>query len=93
MLGGLAAALRRVAQRAECLTLGYQDGGVVFRSVVLGILFGAVIGLFANQLGSSAGAGKTGVASLTPAALSLLAGYAVTQVFEFLDRLAKRIFA
>jgi len=76
----------------EEVTLDYSDGGVVIRTPVLGVLFGAVIGLFASQLGPATEGANTAAASLTPAALSLLAGYSVAQVFQFFDGLALRVF-
>lgn len=93
MLGALAAALRHIARRADTATLDFSDGGVIWRSLVLGVLFGAVIGLFASQLGGAmTPAGEGAIASLTPAAISLLAGYSVARVFEFFDGLALRVF-
>lgn len=92
LLGALAATLRHIARRVEEVTLDYSDGGVVIRTPVLGVLFGAVIGLFASQLGPATEGANTAAASLTPAALSLLAGYSVAQVFQFFDGLALRVF-
>jgi len=93
MLGALAAALRHIARRAEEATLDFSDGGLISRTLVLGVLFGAVIGLFASQIGAGAAAGgEAAIASLTPAAVSLLAGYSVARVFEFLDVLSLRVF-
>ena len=89
MLGALAAALRIMARKAEDVTLSYADGGLITRTVVLGVLFGSVIGLFSSQLGAAEGGS---LASLTPAALSLLAGYSVAQVFQFFDGLSLRVF-
>lgn len=92
-LGALAAALRHIARRADTATLDFSDGGVIWRSFVLGVLFGAVIGLFASQIGNGFTAeGEEAIASLTPAAISLLAGYSVARVFEFFDGLALRVF-
>jgi hypothetical protein len=54
-------------------------------------VFGAVIGLFSGQLGPSGEAGSVG-GSLTPAALSLLAGYSVAQVLHFFDGLSLHVF-
>jgi hypothetical protein len=91
ILGALAAALGNMARKAEDATLSFSDGGVIFRTLVLGVLFGAVIGLFSSQLGPSGEEGSVG-GSLTPAALSLLAGYSVAQVFQFFDGLSLRVF-
>lgn len=92
-LGALAAALRHIARRADTSTLDFSDGGVIWRSLVLGVLFGAVIGLFASQIGGAiTPEGEEAIASLTPAAISLLAGYSVARVFEFFDGLALRVF-
>jgi hypothetical protein len=91
VLGALAAALRHIARRADEATLDFSDGGVIMRTLVLGLLFGAVIGLFASQL-SGASSDNPAVASLTPAAISLLAGYSVARVFEFLDGVSVRVF-
>ncbi len=94
-LGALAAVMRHVARRTAESTLDFSDRGLISRSLVLGVLFGAVIGLFASQIGlaerAAEGAGQA-AASLTPAALALLAGYSVTRVFEFFDGLAMRVF-
>lgn len=94
MLGALAAVLGNLARKVEDATLSFSDGGVTFRTLVLGLLFGAVIGLFASQVGPAGPDAVAGTiaASLTPAALSLLAGYSVAQVFQFFDGLSLRVF-
>ena len=94
MLGALAAVLGNLARRAEDATLSFNDGGVIFRTLVLGLLFGAVIGLFSSQVGPAGegAAAGTAAASLTPAALALLAGYSVAQVFQFFDGMSVRVF-
>lgn len=93
MLGALAAALGNLARKAEDATLSFGDGGATFRTLVLGVLFGAVIGLFASQVAPAVQTGgSANAASLTPAALSLLAGYSVAQVFQFFDGLSVRVF-
>lgn len=92
MLGALAAAIGNMARKAEDATLSFSDGGAIFRTLVLGVLFGAVIGLFSSQVGVTGGAAGSVGGSLTPAALSLLAGYSVAQVFQFFDGLSIRVF-
>jgi hypothetical protein len=87
-LGALASLFRRLAKKADDEQLGPADHGGMMSSLVLGGLTGAVIGLFANVMPSSQGAGLP----LTTTALALLAGYAADRVFAMFDTLADRVF-
>ncbi len=88
LLGALAAAFRTITARVRTVTLGFGDTGLIGQTALLGLLFGAVIGLFATQVGAASEAGG----SLTPAALALVAGYSVSGVFRFLDGVTDRVF-
>lgn len=88
-LGALASLFRRLGQKAECERLGPADHGGMMGSLVLGVLTGAVIGLFVTIVPQgSPGAGLP----LTTTALALLAGYAADRVFVMFDNLAERVF-
>jgi hypothetical protein len=59
----------------------------VQQDIILGLLFGAIIGLFANFVGKASPQDALGLSTL-----ALLAGYNVSGVFAFLDELSKRVF-
>ena len=63
------------------------DRGRVQQDVILGLLCGAIIGLFFGYISKA-----TPEAGLGLSALALLAGYNVSSVFAFLDELSNRIF-
>jgi hypothetical protein len=87
-LGALASLFRRMAKKVEEERLGPADYSGMMSSLVLGILTGAVIGLFMSVLPQS---GQTGL-PLSTTALALLAGYATDRVFSLFDSLAERVF-
>jgi hypothetical protein len=63
------------------------DRGRVREGAILGLLCGAVIGLFAGYIDNA-----TPTTGLGLSALALLAGFSVPRVFAFFDALANRIF-
>lgn len=81
------ASLRRPSQNAAASLLSYTDRARLRQGVILGVLCGAVVGLFATFLSGMEGTGNVGAA-----ALALLAGYNVDGVFRFLDELSDRLF-
>ena len=87
LLGAMAAALRLIRRKADAATLVPTDRARLQQGAILGVLCGAVIGLFANQVGGAENAGGLGLS-----ALALIAGYNVDGVFRFLDELSDRIF-
>ena len=88
-LGALASLLRRLSQKVEAERLAPADYGGMASSLVLGILTGAVIGLF---MGAMPQAGQGTALPLSTTALALLAGYATDRVFGMFDHLADRVF-
>jgi hypothetical protein len=87
LLGAMAAALRLIRRKVDAATLVPTDRARLQQGAILGVLCGAVIGLFANQVGGAENAGGLGLS-----ALALIAGYNVDGVFRFLDELSDRIF-
>jgi hypothetical protein len=87
LLGAMAAALRLIRRKVDAYTLVPTDRARLHQGAILGVLCGAVIGLFANQVGGAENAGGLGLS-----ALALIAGYNVDGVFRFLDELSDRIF-
>jgi hypothetical protein len=87
LLGAMAAALRLIRRKVDAATLVPTDRARLQQGAILGVLCGAVIGLFANQVGGAENAGGLGLS-----ALALIAGYNVDGVFLFLDELSDRIF-
>jgi hypothetical protein len=87
LLGAMAAALRLIRRKVDAATLVPTDRARLHQGAILGVLCGAVIGLFANQVGGAENAGGLGLS-----ALALIAGYNVDGVFRFLDELSDRIF-
>jgi hypothetical protein len=88
LLGAMAAALRLIRRKVDAATLVPTDRARLQQGAILGVLCGAVIGLFANQVGGADSAGG----GLGLSALALIAGYNVDGVFRFLDELSDRIF-
>jgi hypothetical protein len=87
LLGAMAAALRLIRRKVDNATLVPTDRARLQQGAILGVLCGAVIGLFANQVGGAENGGGLGLS-----ALALIAGYNVDGVFRFLDELSDRIF-
>jgi hypothetical protein len=87
VLGALASMFRRLGQRVQAEALSISDHGGMRMTVILGVLAGAVIGLFIGQLQTMEGS-----ETLTLAGLALLAGYAVDRLFNLFDSLSARLF-
>jgi hypothetical protein len=60
--------------------------------LALGAVIGACIGLFINPSGSQGSAGLTAAVTLTPSALSFIAGFYVEGVFVALEAFMRRVF-
>ena len=88
-IGAAAASMIGIRRRTDGALLSYTDRGRVKLNVILGFVFGAIIGLFAGHF--SLPADSTGNA-LGLSAVALLAGYNVPAVSDFLDDLSNRLF-
>lgn len=86
-LGAMAATLRALRRKVDQSLVTMTDRGRVQQDVILGVLCGAVIGLFSGYLGASNPQQGLGLS-----ALALLAGYNISGVFAFLDELSSRVF-
>ncbi len=86
-LGAAAATLRTLRRKVDASLVTMTDRGRVQQDVILGLLCGAIIGLFAGYLGKGTAADGLGLS-----ALALLAGYNVSGMFAFLDELSNRVF-
>jgi hypothetical protein len=86
-LGAMAATLRSLRRRVDRWLVTVTDRGRVQQDVILGVLSGAIIGLFFGYLGKA-----NPDAGLGLSALALLAGYNVAGVFAFFDELSNRVF-
>ncbi len=87
LIGAAAATLRMLRRKVDAATLGYTDRGGLKQNLILGVMCGATIGLFAGYL-----LGANPTQGLGLSALALLAGYNVSGVFAFLDELSARLF-
>jgi hypothetical protein len=86
-LGAMAATLRGLRWRVDQWLVTVTDRGRVQQDIILGVLCGAIMGLFFGYIGKASP--ETG---LGLSALALLAGYNVSGVFAFLDGLSNRVF-
>jgi hypothetical protein len=86
-LGAMAATLRALRRKVDHSLVTMTDRGRVQQDVILGVLCGAIIGLFSSYLGASNPQQGFGLS-----ALALLAGYNISGVFAFLDELSSRMF-
>jgi len=86
-IGAAAATMLWLRQRADSSCLSYTDRGLIKYNLILGIVFGGVIGLFAGYLSDSNTNDKLGLS-----ALALLAGYNVPAASAFLLDLSNRVF-
>ena len=86
-LGAMAAALRMIRRKVDTSLLTPTDRARLQQGAILGVLCGAIIGLFAQHVGGADGAGALGLS-----ALALIAGYNVDGVFRFFDELSDRVF-
>jgi hypothetical protein len=89
MLGALAAMFRRLTSRLAEETISVADFGEMRMTLILGVLAGAVIGLFSGYLGQGT---DSSTHTLTVAGLALLAGYGVDRLFGLFDAASSRIF-
>ena len=83
----MAAVLRMIRRKVDTCTLASTDRTRLQQGAILGVLCGAIIGLFSDHLTGSEGAGALGLS-----ALALIAGYNVDGVFRFFDELSDRVF-
>jgi hypothetical protein len=83
-LGAMAFVLRSLIAAVKFRTFRPQLNVEYRLRVYLGLLAGLVIGWFMRSNGNS---GELGVADLTPAAVSFLAGYSVEILFSTMDRI------
>jgi len=86
-LGPAAATFRMLRSKVDSSLVSVTDRGRVMQDIVLGLLCGAIMGLFVGYIGKA-----TPDLGLGLSALALLAGYNVSGVFAFLDELCNRVF-
>jgi hypothetical protein len=86
-LGAMAATLRALRRKVDLSLVSMTDRGRVQQDVILGVLCGAMIGLFFGSIGKANPEEGLGLS-----ALALLAGYNIAGVFTFLDELSNRVF-
>ena len=88
-IGAAAASMMSIRRRTDAALLSYTDRARVKLNVILGFVFGAIIGLFAGHLSLPA---ESAGNALGLSAVALLAGYNVPAVSDFLDDLSNRLF-
>lgn len=86
-LGAMAATMRQLRTKIATAQVHFTDRGRLQQGALLGVLCGAVIGLFASSFD-----GDNSAAGLSIPAIAFLAGYNVRGVFRFLDDLSDRLF-
>jgi hypothetical protein len=86
-IGAAAATLRLLRRKLDSSTMSYTDRGRVRQNALLGVMSGAIMGLFTGYIMSA-----SAVQGLGLSALAFLAGYNVAGVFAFFDELSARIF-
>jgi len=86
-LGAAAATFRMLRSKVDRSLVSVTDRGRVMQDIVLGLLCGAIMGLFVGYIGKA-----TPDLGLGLSALALLTGYNVSGVFAFLDELCSRVF-
>jgi len=86
-IGAVAATMRMLRRKIDAYQLSFTDRGRIGQNLVLGVMCGAMIGLFAGYLLHADAAQGLGLS-----ALALLAGYNVSGVFGFIDELSDRVF-
>jgi hypothetical protein len=86
-LGAAAATFRDLRRKVDLSLVSITDRGRVWEGAILGLLCGAVIGLFAGYIDNA-----TPTTGLGLSALALLAGFSVPRVFAFFDALSNRVF-
>ena len=87
-LGAVLSTIRYVRGRVAGSMLTYIDRGRIQQDWLLGLVLGAVIGLFADYVAKA-----NPVEGIALSALALLAGYNVSAVFNLFEDLSSRIFA
>jgi hypothetical protein len=93
-LGAGAAVVRNIWGKMRDSLLSPRDFTLALGQLALGAVIGACIGLFIapGGTGSQAGGGLTGTFTLTPSALSFIAGFGVESVFVALEGFIGRVF-
>ena len=86
-IGAAAAAMIGIRRKLDASLLSYSDRGRVRQAMILGFVFGGVIGLFTGYLAKPIDSDGLGLS-----AVALLAGYNIPAVSELLEDLSKRIF-
>jgi hypothetical protein len=86
-IGAAAAAMIGLRRKTDASLLSYSDRGRVKQVMILGFVFGGVIGLFAGYLSKPIESDGLGLS-----AVALLAGYNIPAVSDMLEDLSKRIF-
>ena len=86
-IGAVAAAMIGLRRKTDASLLAYSDRGRVRQVMILGFVFGGVIGLFAGYLSKPIESDGLGLS-----AVALLAGYNIPAVSDMLEDLSKRIF-
>jgi hypothetical protein len=86
-LGAAVATFRMLRRKVDRSLVSVTDRGRVMQDIVLGLLCGAIMGLFVGYISK-----ETPDLGLGLSALALLAGYNVSGVFAFLDELCTRVF-
>jgi hypothetical protein len=93
-LGAGAAVVRNIWGKMRDSLLSPRDLTLSLGQLALGAVIGACIGLFITPtgVGSQGAGGLTGSVTLTPSALSFIAGFGVESVFVALESLINRVF-
>lgn len=93
-LGAGAAVVRNIWGKMRDSLLSPRDLTLSLGQLALGAVIGACIGLFVTPTGANAqgAAGLTAAVTLTPSALSFIAGFGVEGVFVALESFIKRVF-
>jgi hypothetical protein len=86
-LGAAAYALRELRRKVDLSLVTMTDRGRLQQDMILGLLCGAIMGLFFGYIGKGTAATGLGLS-----AVALLAGYNVSGAFALLDELSNRVF-
>jgi hypothetical protein len=85
-LGAAVATMRGLRNKVDAYLVNFTEVAVVRQNQILGVVAGAVIGLFSAYLQ------KGPMESIGPSALAFLAGYNVSGLFRLLDDISNRVF-